>query len=123
MSTAYSALEDAFSESELNEDVETSNYYFNSDNNDEYLALDEFKDSDEKTNDFKKTLQIPHVKEYEYSVFYSICYANCFSKLKKKEKCNDKKELKNDIDDEFFSLLNSNKLNLKLDFEKQCFFY
>ena len=56
MSTAYSALEDAFSESELNEDVETSNYYFNSDNNDEYLALDEFKDSDEKTNDFKKTL-------------------------------------------------------------------
>ena len=123
MSTAFSALEDAFSESELNEDVETSNYYFNSDNNDEYLALDEFKDSDEKTNGSKKTLQIPHVKDYEYSVFYSICYANCFSKLKEKEKCNDKKELKNDIDDEFFSLLNSNKLNLKLDFEKQCFFY
>lgn len=45
-----------------------------------------------------------------------------FKTKKKKEKCNDKKELKNDIDDEFFSLLNSNKLNLKLDLEKQCFF-
>lgn len=54
MSTAYSALEDAFSESELNEDVETSNYYFNSDNNDEYLALDEFKDSDEKKTTLRR---------------------------------------------------------------------
>ena len=54
MSTAFSALEDAFSESELNEDVETSNYYFNSDNNDEYLALDEFKDSDEKKTTLRR---------------------------------------------------------------------
>ena len=58
------------------------------------------------------------------NIQYSIQFVMeiVFKTKKKKEKCNDKKELKNDIDDEFFSLLNSNKLNLKLDLEKQCFF-
>ena len=89
--------------------------------------IDEFKDSDKKTKDFKNTSLIPQGIQNINSCYYAILYTIQYQLKSMKIQRQNDDELKKDIyNDKLYDALSAAKEKLSLDldiqnFENQCF--